>query len=314
MKSKLILKLTIVLISLLLLPGCKESLVDSDVGTSDVEALKEIAFQDSSVLSFEMNYNEDNEMFNLFGKTNVEIFPLRVGRKITSFTRNFSVQISGDTAYGVMTHTCTGILFIAASYDSVIVGDSTDVDTLIQKPFTAIVTRNLIFVKIANTNRPRMNWRLAAHSLAKGGTNSSNIDIKNLAVFLPNGDSLVINDPLNYYLQHSPGKWRQLPTLYRGQNVTIEAKVFSAYEENDFVTLTFGADLRGHHRAKKRFEFINSVSVAGGFLKTYRVSFTTHQFVGFYCSVIDAMPFGVLRDDSAPVESSAWGVPYIVKN
>ena len=59
--------------------------------------------------------------------------------------RNLNITFEGDTAYGVLTKTFDGTLFIKGSYDP----NATNPDTLIKKVFSATVTRNIVFIKIA---------------------------------------------------------------------------------------------------------------------------------------------------------------------
>jgi len=301
-------------VSLLFLVGCQDTLVDPGVTepTTDQEAMEKIADEDSSLQSFDEAYNEDELMDFGLGKIQAQIYPFRVWHRVHLVSRNLNVDIQGDTAYATLTKIYEGTLFIAASYDS----GATSPDTLIQKIFTATVTRNLIFVKVANTPRPFLNWRLAAVSLPEGGVLSSNIDIKKLTIFLPNGDTLVVESPNDYYLSRHHGWlwwWRDIPIIPRHDSVLVRVELFSAYEEEDFVTVTFGRNKFGGDRYKRRFEFISSTQVVGGYEKVYEQTFRTHGFHGFFHAVINAFPRQVIFDDAAPVESSMWGIPYFVK-
>ena len=87
----------------------------------------------------------------------------------------------------------------------------------------------------------------------------------------------------------------------------------SAYADTDFVTLTFGADRFGMHRTKKKFELISSTQNGNVYDKVYEQTYRTHQYVGFYHAIINAMPKQVVFDDATPVEMESWGVPYFVR-
>jgi len=293
--------------------GCQNEMTvepqDSDEPTTNQTALEKIVDQDSSLASFEENYNEDGLM-DFMGKTNTAIYPFRVGHKMRLVSRNLDIEYDNDTtATGTLTKTFEGILFIAASYDSL--GEVAD--TVIEKPFTSTITRKLIFKKVANTDYPFRNWKIAAISLPEGGTQSPNIDITKLTIFLPGGDTMVVESPNDYFLRRAQGWWRQIPLLRRGESVTLRVELFSAYEEDDFVTLTFGADRFGHHRAKRKFELVSSTSVGGGFEKIYEQTYTSNQFPGHYHAIINAMPQQVVYDDATPVEIESWGIPYFVR-
>ena len=290
--------------------GCQDEMVIEPVDTeptTDQGALEKIVDEDSALTSFDYNYNEDGLM-DFLGKVDTEIYPFRVGHKMRLVNRNLNINFQDTIAYGTLTKTFEGILFIAATYDP----NGIEPDTIIKKPFTAVVTRNIIFKKIANTPYPMRNWIIAAISLPQGGTQSPNIDLMKLTAFLPNGDTIQVDSPNDYYVTWRFGWWRQIPVLHRGESVMLRVELFSAYEEEDFVTLTYGANRFHNHRAKKIFELVSSTPSGNGWEKVYEQTYTTHQFPGFYHAVINAMPRQVVFDDATPVESEAWGIPYLV--
>ena len=275
--------------------------------TTDQAALEKLVDEDASLTSFDYNYNEEGVM-DFLGKVNTPIYPFRVGQKMRLVNRTLSIDIQDTLAYGTLTKTFEGILFIAASYDS----SANKPDTLIEKPFTAVVTRNLIFKKIADTPYPRKNWVLAAISLPEGGTQSPNIDLMKMTIFLPNGDTITVDSPNDYFLRRGWGWWRNMPIIGRGDSVKISVEVFSNYEEDDFVTLTWGANRWIKHRVKRLFDLVSSTPNGTGWDKVYEQTFVTHQWPGFYHAIINAMPQQVVLDDSTPVEAEAWGIPYFV--
>jgi hypothetical protein len=290
--------------------GCQDEMVVEPANTeptTDQGALEKIVDEDSALTSFDYNYNEEGLM-DFLGKVDTEIYPFRVGHKMRLVNRTLSIDIQDTIAYGTLTKTFEGVLFIAANYDSL----GTEPDTIIQKPFTSVVTRNIIFKKINNTPYPFRNWIIAAISLPEGGTQSPNIDIMKLTAFLPNGDTIQVDSPNDYYVTWRFGWWRQIPILHRGESVMLRVELFSAYEEDDFVTLTYGANRFHNRRAKKIFELVSSSPSGTGWEKVYEQTYTTHQFPGFYHAVINAMPRQVVFDDVTPVESEAWGIPYFV--
>lgn len=297
------------LMILALFVRCQDEVVNPDDNepTTDKAALEKIVDEDSSLTSFDYNYDEEGVM-DYLGKINTTIYPFRVGQKMRLVNRTLSIDIQDTIAYGTLTKTFEGLLLIAASYDSL----AGEPDTLIKKSFTAVVTRNLIFKKIADTPYPRRNWILAAISLPEGGTQSPNIDIQMMSIFLPNGDTLTIDSPNNYYLRRGWGWWRSIPILEPGDSVKVRVELFSNYEEDDFVTLTWGANRWIKHRVKRLFELVSSTPNGSGYNKVYEQTFRTHQWNGFFHAIINAMPKQVIFDDATPVESEAWGIPYFV--
>lgn len=197
--------LTFVAISLLLLTSAcqNDSVVESTSSLSQNEALRKIAEDDEVLQSFDNNFNE-SEAMDFLAKTNLEVYPARVWHKIDSRDMNLELTVDGDTAYGVSTKTFTGTLFIAASYDEFVPGDTAVVDTVIEKPFTTVVTRNIIFEKVAETGDQTKDWKIISISLPEGGTGSDNIYITKLTVTLPEGDVLEVTSPNDYYLSRNP--------------------------------------------------------------------------------------------------------------
>ncbi len=294
--------------------GCKDSVNAPDLNISngtDPQVFETLADQDSTLSSFEPNYNEDDAM-TFLGKTLTEIYPLRVGQKMRLVSKNYEVNEVNDTAYVKVTKTFEGVLYIKASYSPP--DSNTQVaDTLIEKPFSTVMTRNLIFAKKQIGDIPLNNWKLIAISLITGGTLTDNININKLTITYSNGDQLVITNPTEYYLTRDIPIWRQIPVVARNEEVTVEVEVTSAYADTDFVTLTYGGDRQGMHRDKRKFELVSSVQNGSFYDRVYQQKYNTHQFPGHYHAIINAFPRQVIFDDAAPVEAKTWGIPYIVR-
>jgi len=296
------------------LAGCRDSVnapETSQSSATDPAVFETLAEQDSILASFEPNYNEQDAM-SFLGKSLTQIYPLRVGQKMRLVSKNFDVNEVGDTAYVKMTKTFEGVLYIKASYsppDS----NTQAADTLIEKPFSTVVTRNLIFAKKPIGDIPLLNWKLIAISLPAGGTLTDNINITKLTVTFANGKQMVITSPNDYYLTRDLPIWKQIPVIGRHEDVLLEVAVTSAYADTDFVTITYGGDRHGMHRSKRKFTLVSSVQNGSFYEKVYQQKFTTHQFRGYYHAVINTFPKQVIFDDAAPVEAKTWGIPYIVK-
>ena len=293
-----------------LFTACSETVVDpsDNEPTTDQAALERIVDEDSSLSSFDYTFDEE-EPSEFLGKISTEIYPLKVWQRMRLVHRTLDIEIVGDTiAYGLLTKTFEGVLFIKAAFDTL----SNEPDTLIQKPFTAVVTRNIIFIRTGRSPFPRHNWRVAAVSLPEGGTQSPNIDITKLTAFLPEGDTLVIESPNDYYFRRGWGGWRDMPHVHPGDSVLLRVEVFSAYEEDDFVTLTFGVNKWIKQRSRKLFELVSSTPNGDGWDKVYEQTFNAHTHPGFFHAVLNAMPRQVIFDDATPVEAESWGVPYVI--
>lgn len=320
LKSNLAL-LLLTFFTLFTLIGCnnEDSILLSDNNTSsDQEILQKIVDEDESLESFDLNYNEEDAMSFVLGKTAEEIFPVKIGQRMKLVEKNLDITIEGDTAYGTLTKTFEGVLFIVASLDSINRNiDSLDLNVY-EKPFNTTVSRNLIFVKrdsVAESDSIRHNWKIESVSLPVGGTFTENILIESLTVFLPDGETITIEEPLEYYLSRGPSYRKLVPSISKYESVGLEVTIRSAYEQQDFVTLTHGAHRgRKHLRAKKRFEFVEGSETFDGvyYYRTYRGEWVVNQYKGHKHAVINAFPWGVIKDSEAPVETNSWGIPYYV--
>ena len=311
------------LLALIWFAGCSTNSVDPQL--SDKEALMKIADNDESLSSFDLTYNE-NEAMGFLGKVNTQIYPVRFGQKMVPVSRELNINIPssvsiGDTVEGSLIRNFEGKLIIAASYDSVYFYGGKIVDTVITKPFATTITRNLKFVKIGDSEIPEENWKLIAISLPQGGTNSSSVMIDKMTIITEN-DTLVIEDANDYFLyksekkiMHQMRQWRaQLPQIKKGGSLSVMVEVLSPYNESEFVTLTYGADQKGFNKTKRLFELKSSQQEGNLYRKVYEKSWdTVNQFAGHHHAIVNVTPKQVLFDDSAPVESNTWGIPYIVK-
>lgn len=295
--------------------GCQDNTVETlpqTTVTTDKQAVIDVVNADSLLASFEPNYNEDGTL-TFLSKTNAEIKPFKIWQKIHLINENVDVSFEADTAYAHIVKTFEGTLFISASNNLI----ATKPDTLIKKSFTSIITRNAILVSTAKTDSVKNHWIIKAISLPEGGTQESNININKLTVFLPNGDTLSIASPNEYYLVRKWGwfwwRWHNVPVIQRGKDVKIQLELTSAYQDTDFVSLTFGADRFGFNRCKKLFDLISSTPNNGVYDKVYEQTFRSDFHPGFFHAIINTLPKQVISDDSASVELKTWGVPYFVK-
>ena len=316
--SRIILLLTVLFFALGSI-ACNEedSLLLSDTNpSSDKEALERIIEEDEAIQSFEVNYNEEEAMDFVLGKVATEIFPVKVGQRMKLISKELNVVFEGDTAYGNIVKTFEGVLFIVASTDS-LTGrlDSIDLDVY-EKPFSTTITRNVVFVKVDDTDDPTKNWKLSSISLPVGGTLTENIAIESLTVYLPDGETLIIDSPLDYYFSRGPSFRRLVPSFGNRESVKVEVNIKSIYEEADYVTLTHGAIKdRKDSRSKRRFTFdeTSERNEGGYYYRTYTGEWTINQHRGFKHAIVSAFPWGVIKDSDAAVETVSWGIPYFVK-
>jgi len=297
--------------------GCKSDNTILDPGntgsTTDEQALLKLTDNDASLESFEPNYNEETAMDVGLAKTSTQIYPLKVGQRMFLVDRSMDVTFDGDSAIGILTKNFSGTLYIAGSYTPADSNGENKIDTVIQKQFSTTVTRKIIFVKRDFTMFPDSNWRIKAISLPEGGTLNPAVEIASVSIFYPNGDSMQITEPNDYFLYRGPGFRHQIPVLHRFRNVRVVVEINSAYADDDYVTLTYGAMRSNmHNRSKKRFRLVSSQFDGTIYHKVYENTWQTMQFPGYKHAIINIIPFQAVNDDAAPVEENTWGIPYIV--
>lgn len=319
MKNNFSLKLIILttFLSFFFLIGCNEedTILISDMDNGEiVSELNKIVANDEALQSFNLNYNEEEAMSFMLGKSATEIYPVRVGQKMNLINRNLSLEIVGDTAYGLLTLDYEGMLFILASEDSIYWGKDSLILKTFEKQFSTTIKRNLVFAKKDSAINPLNEWKIVSVSLAEGGTLTENISIENVKVKLPNGEIIEIDSPLDYYLSRNESFHQFIPQLIQFQSVEVEVTIKSIYQEEDFVTITHGAVKTFKNMRQKRKLNLESENFDGTYYhRTYKNTWVVNQFKGFKHAIINAFPQKVIKDSEFPVESKSWGIPYFVK-
>ncbi len=245
--------------------------------------------------------------------TMTEIHPIRWSRFIRNIQRSVQLDsISADSlAYVTVTRTFTGVLVILARYDS------TTVDT-VRKDFSSQTKKRIIFRRVASDPVIWRNWRPVAISLIEGGTTSS--DAINLAqlklVFNNEGvrDSIVVHDPLSTFFRVRRNRdinGTDVPDFAGGQEARLFATVVSASPDTDLVVLRYGFAPDGRRR-RIRLHLISESFDGTNYTRVYTRIFNMHFHRGVFAAAVDAMTRETLFDDTAPVSTSFWGVPYVV--
>ncbi len=297
--------------------GCQseETIIDptNSGSATDQEALNKIIQNDELILSFEPNYNEEDAMDLGLAKVNTEIFPVRVGQRMILTDMNIEYVFDADSAIGTITKYFDGILRIAASYEEWEPGDSAIVDTVIEKEFSTVMTRKVIFQKVGNTIFPDSNWVIKALSLPAGGTTASGVEITKVIVEMPNEDLLEITEPNEYYMYRRPGFRNQVPVIPRFREVNVQVEVTSAYADSDFVSLTYGAMFaHNNRRAKKLFHLVSEEFDGSVYHRVYEATWRTGEWPGFKHAIINVLPYQAIKELEGAVEENTWGIPYIV--
>jgi len=314
----------------LLLQGCtsEDSVIDPlnqpPAGVNDeVAAIKYFALADEFSSNTEVTM-EDGEMYpaeyGSVGKISADITPLRFGRFIRSVTRTVEVTMEpGDSiAVANVTKDIFGVFRIR--------GIDGDMDTVtVVKEFHDRAMKKMVFRRVArDTDRWWRNWIPVGTSLVAGGTvePNDNIEITMTELFLPNGDTVVVTDPLSHLLRYrwepmfaprdSAGHDRPpVPELIDGQQLTMRVTVRSASPDTDLVALRFGCDALHKRRALMRL-VSEEDNGDGTWTRAYERMWTVPPPRGFFHVAVDAMTHGTIFDDEEPYSVSWWGVPYRV--
>ena len=260
--------------------------------------------------------------YGLVGKIAADITPLRFGRIIRSITRNVELEYEpGDSiAVAKVTKDIYGVFKIR--------GIEGDGDTVtVEKQFHDRSVKRVIFRRVnRDAEHFWRNWIPVATSLVAGGTvePNNNIAIQKIEVFLPNGDTIVVTDPLEHMLRY---RWARLmdggmmdslhpdrppvPELLVDQQLSMRVTVLSASADTDLVVLRFGSDV--FHKRRARMHIVSEqANDDGTFTRVYERMWTIHPVRGFFHAAVDAMTHGTVFDDTEPYSVSWWGVPYRV--
>lgn len=315
MKKPLALLWTFAALAAMLIAGCSKVVGPEEQG-DEQSAIKTYAASDDFVQNDEVTFaDKDVEPadYGTFGKIDATITPLRFGRFITNVSTTVTVDIQpGDSiAIAHVAKIITGNFKIKAINTA---GDT----VVIVKPFVDNANRNVIFKRVARNVDRRLNWIPVATSLVAGATaqTSTPIAVTKLELFLANGDTITVTDPLGYYLRY---RWRpsfgggrkDVPEVLGGQRLVLQATVLSSSADTDFVALRFGADAL--QRKRQRMTLISQVNNGNGtYTRVFQIAFFMHFHRGFFHAGVDAMTRATIYDDTAPYSVSWWGIPYRV--
>jgi hypothetical protein len=319
--SKIMLACSAVAISVFMF-GCKNTVNAPTLGTNnqsnlssaDQQAMSQMADQDSLVATFDPNYNE-SQSDNFLGKTNTAITPYFVWQHVILTNKTYDFTTVGDSAYLKLTKTYQGVLNIAASNQDTL----TRPDTIITKNFTSTLVTQLLFLRVDSTSNPMLNWKLLGVSLVSGGANIGASDFKinslTLTTFGNIDTTIAIQDPTEFFInRHYGWKWgHSCPEFYTDDSVTVAVEVTSPYPDTDFVTLTYGADFFGMHRNIVKLDLVSQTTSGSDYVRVFQKTFNLRNYRGYFSAVLNVLTKRSIYDDSAPVESNTWGLPYKIR-
>lgn len=315
MEDCMIKKLSIIITLLLsvIIFGCKSTVNEPDY--LDDVILNELITSEESISNFEENFDDGEATSFVLDKIQTDLYPIKVGRRITRIERTFNKEVIGDSAKVTVTTKFSGFLIIAGKFNPISPGDTTFLpDTIVTKPFVETVKRNVTLIRTNSRNDRNRGWKLQAISLPEGSTSVKNIQLTKAELLISGRDPLVITDPLNTYFFIGDPK-RDLPERKRNENVTLRVYLTSNSPKEDFVTLTYGRKIAGQiYRVKRKLQLVSSVQNGDKWDKIYEGNwniFVMHPFGKFH-SVINAVTNETIFSVEGNISSSTWGIPYKV--
>lgn len=296
-----------------------------------------LAEQSPSINSFIPNYNEEEAM-SLSNSLGKEFQLIKIGQKLKLTERTLTIEKDSVTAIGTLIQKFDGTLIIAGTFQKEKMGIQSRIDTVIEKPFSTIITRKIKYDRIDNTGNNLMDWKITGISLPVGGTDGDNVSIQSIILTDQSGSEFVIDNPNNFFfdvgrdLNHdfeddkenlvhfgfgignTVRYWKKLFTWYRkNQNVSLRVEILSNTEDPELLTLTYGASMNGKFRTKEKFDLVSVVQEGNYYRKIYERKFNTNSNAGRRHLVINAIPRNTIYDLESPVVEKTWGIPYKVR-
>ncbi len=310
---KKIFLVTLALLLPILLLSCKSNVTEPD--TLDDSILASLIEQEETLVNFDENFDDGDATPFLVGKIQTDLYPIKVGRRITKVERSFDRQVVGDSAKVTVTTKFTGYLIIAGKLNPITPGDTTyRPDTIITKPFVETFKRNVTFIRTNSRNDRNRGWKLQAISLPEGSTNLRNIKINKVEAVVAGRDSLIITSPLDTYFFIGDPK-KDIPERKKNDEVVLKVYLTSNSPKEDFVTITYGRKIAGQtYKIKRKLNLVSSTQVGDKWEKIYQGNwniFVLHP-LGKFHSVINAVTNETIFSIEGNVSSSTWGIPYKV--
>lgn len=304
------------------LAACSEN--STEVAQTDDEFIQEVITrgystpnnEEDDLMNSEAGDLDDGGAVGDNGDTPIDSL-LKWGRKVTGTSVTVTITSEGDSLKKAdITRTITGNFMIIGTVNNVL-------DTIV-KPYTEVIHRTATFKRIANTPRPRHNWRLYKVSMADGGTTlpqncEQYIQMQQIQVYINNTLSYTFTGPdftQNVFTTIRPPYWsgNGIPEVNVGDQIKLVVNTYSTQSEQDIVAWHWGKRNFGFHR--EPFAMTSQVPNGSGWDRVYEKTFNiagTHnrgRFNGF----ISASTHKSLYDDS-PVEFSSdlVGTPYRVR-
>ncbi len=217
------------------------------------------------------------------------IRPLFFWRHITSSQRSFEFAFADTDSTGRPTRATVTVLRRLAGDFDIVVGDSSSLGSgsVVKKPLVDHWVRRIELRRVRLTAGGDPVWRIVAASAVRVTSDNATAHIASVRVQAAGLDT-TLTDPLQLF------RLRQVLMFAPGTPVTLTV---TTTHTNDVVLL---------YAADRRMRFHDN---ADG---TYTGTWTVPDVAGLRHVGVNALTHGTLYDDTAPYDSQAWMMPYVV--
>jgi hypothetical protein len=253
----------------------------------------------------------------------VPVTPVRWGRHIfwNRVTRAYDVVIQpGDSvALVAITKTIPGEFWVAVGQRT---PDTVVVDSVIKKPFTEVVKRNVRFIRIARSDTPLRNWVPVAITMVAGKTKPDSLNhfaIASLEVENVGHFDTTVTDPLDTWFRL--GLFRgSVPRFRAGDSIRVTVTVNSSSDSAELSFLRHDIAGGGPDHRRSIMRLVSTTGGAGNFTRVYERSFIARfpPFLplgvraGRFNAVIDVISHGSIFTSDDPFTNEFWGSPYLL--
>jgi hypothetical protein len=287
-------------VGLLMLAGCSQSPVNAPGAARDGTSMDQTEVASAVASSPEVvedNAFESNDPATIDGGATgtAAIHPLRYWRTIRSVDRSFEFAFADTDSTG---HPTTAVVIIRKRLlgrFNILVGepgtDGTLIDSalsVVRKPLEDHWVRRLLLKRVRVDDQLRPVWRIVATSGVQVTARDATTKLMSLRVQSGDVDTTITDPARFFYL-------RRILKFDAGAQVTLTATTLRA---DDIVVL----QLRDH-----RLRFHSNGD------NTYTGTWTVDAFAGLRHFGVNALSHGTLFDDTAPYDSQAWLLPFLVR-
>jgi hypothetical protein len=182
--------------------------------------------------------------------------------------------------------------------------------SIISKPFTERSTRKAQFLRIGRTKDPSKNWKLNAVSIVRGGTENSGMAIDEFVMRADGGEKVSLKSPdenIWPFGHDNP----TVATVEGESDLDVAVKLETSEVEPNMVVLRSGFRGKWGQRTLLPLTFENKSG--NRYIHTYENTIRPQTRPGVFHAVVEALTRETLCDLDAPVSTSFWGVPYVVR-